>query len=182
MAREDLEALLRRYQLERRVSREEAVRMVRADLGEPPGPSRQTQEKMAQGELAWSARAKASREAARTRGRAPPSPAAVVSRVAEVLPQPPITPPVGAYFARIYPGGRIDPQGWRPPGVTPVKFYEGYWTRKAGDTLTLYRSGEPVNEWNVASGQELSQALNDLTEFVKRWPIMAERSVRTVRR
>jgi hypothetical protein len=39
-----------------------------------------------------------------------------------------------------------------------------------------------VNEWNVASGQEHSQALNEMTEFVKRWPIMAERSVRTVRR
>ena len=106
---------------------------------------------------------------------APPAAPAVISRVAEALPQPPVAMPVGAYFAQVSPQGKVDPRGWRPPGVTPVDFHRGYWTMREGKSLTLYRSGQPVNGWDISRGPQ--QAENEVQDWVKRWPIMAERSI-----
>lgn len=106
-----LEDLLAEYQA-RGLSREQARRAVIAEL---------------QGMTPTTPLPKMVRGAPRLT-RTPPSPVEVVKRVAEALPQPPMSPPTGGHFAKVTPGGRIDGMGWRPPGITPVGFYRGSWS------------------------------------------------------
>ena len=109
----------------------------------------------------------------------PPSPREVVEQIAEIAPQPPVPPPGGTNFAKITPGGVSTPMGWRPPTITPVGFHRGYWTGQAGEVLTLFRYGLAVNEWDVSTVEGQKRAVSESVEFVKKWPIQAEKSVYT---
>lgn len=109
----------------------------------------------------------------------PPTPRRVVEKVAEAAPPPLVKLPGGSMFQRITPGGATQPQGWRPPGIRPTSFHRGYWTAEAGGTQILYRGGQAVNEWDVSTTEGREQAQRETTDFVKKWPIAAERSVFT---
>lgn len=165
-----LEDLIAEYQA-RGLSREEARRAIIRDFQEmaPKGPRPELSPM----------RPVLEEFAASRRRRQPPSPVEVVERVAEALPQLPVQPPVGATYARILPSGAFDPKGWRPPGITPVGFHRGYWTKLSGDLQVLYRSGQAVNQWDASTVGARTGALAEIAAFVTKWPIQAERSVFT---
>lgn len=146
-----LQDLIAEY-ISRGMSPEEAAKAIVAELGLLPG-------------------------LAKTPRRRPPSPVQVLAQVADALPQPPIQPPVGATFLFVSPGGALVNRGWRPPGITPWGFHRGYFISDSGGKLTLHRSGQAVNEWLYSSAEGPAKARNEAVEFVKRWPIQAEKSV-----